>query len=107
MTANQARREDPQVRAAEIMAAAIKLAEVQSYKTVSRGQVAEAAGCAASLVSYYFGAVPAMRQAIMRAAIEAENAEIVMQGLAVKDGLALGAPKSLRVLALNRLDQPA
>ena len=86
-------------------APAIKLAEIQGYKTVSRGQIADAAECAASLISHYFGDVPALRQAIMREAIEIENIEIILQGLVVKDGLALGAPKPLRVRAFNLLDQ--
>ncbi len=100
-----ARREKPAVRAQEIMDAAVKLAEVQGYRTVSRGQIADAAECAASLISHYFGDVPALRQAIMREAIEIENIEIILQGLVVKDGLALGAPKPLRVRAFNLLDQ--
>ena len=98
------RHTDPEARKQEILDAAVALAAKEGYRVISRGQIADAAGCAASLVSHYLGDVPAIRKAIMQEAIRVENIEIILQGIVVQDGLAKRAPKHLRVAATNLLD---
>ena len=104
MNQEHTHRQDPDTRLQSILDAAVALAAKEGYRVISRGQIAEAAGCAASLISHYLGDMPAIRQAIMEEAIRVENIEIILQGIVVQDGLAKRAPKRLRVAAQNLLN---
>lgn len=92
-----------EVRKADALAAALKLAEQTSYLQVTRNEIAEAIGVAGSTVQYHFGTVGQLRKELMRHAVKEGNAVVVAQGLAVKDAQALKADDELVALARNAL----
>ena len=89
---------DPQVRTDQLTVVALSLAEKSKggYRSVSRSDIAEAAGVAPSLVSARLGTMDNVRRAIMRHAIKTENIRVLAQGLAVGDSHARKAPDALR-----------
>ena len=107
MSEEKRRRADPDTRAEEIIKAALVLSEIKGYRVVTREEIAEAAGCSPSLVGKYFGDMCTVRDHIMQAAIKYESAEVILQGLVTRDGMALQAPEALRTAAKNRLDAEA
>lgn len=88
----------PQVRTDQLTIVALALAEKAKggYRSVSRSEIAEAAGVAPSLVSARLGTMDNVRRAIMRQAIKTENVKVLAQGLAVGDSHARKAPDALR-----------
>ncbi len=93
----------PDIRKAEIITAAIKLAQMVGYDNVTRSEIANAAGVANGLVSRYWGTMPQLKRAIMRQAIQKEDLIILVQGLARADINALKAPKHLKEAAIREL----
>jgi len=105
MTEEQKRRRaTPEVRAEEIIQAALTLAAEQGYMLITREQIAQAAGCSPALVGKYFGEMRDVREHIMRAAVDCNNSEVVLQGIATRHPIALAAPKRVLIAAKNRLD---
>lgn len=90
-------------RKAQILSAALKVCESFGYARVTRGQIAERAGCAPTLVAYHFGAMPALRRDIMREAVRVECLPVIAQGLALRDPHVLKAPEELRRRAVEAL----
>lgn len=97
------RRLSPRARHDELMAAALKLAEVKGYMQVTRDDIALAAGCSPALVSAVFGTMAATRRSMIRAAIANEVLQVVAQGLAIRDVHAMRAPADLRERAAGSL----
>lgn len=94
----------PDDRKAEILNAALKLAERPGgWSKLTRDLVAQTAGCADGLVSKYFGTMITFRRTIMRAAIKDNNLSILAQGLASNDPTARKIPPELKVKALHEL----
>lgn len=93
----------PDDRRGEILAAALFLAQDKNYNTVSRDEIAERAGTSVGLVSRYFGTMPKLKRAVMRAAIKAEALPIIAQGLAAQDPHAMKAPQELKQRAVALL----
>lgn len=90
------RRLTPDERTEEILAVALGLAKLHGYKNISRALVAKAANCSESLISERFGDMPRFQNSILRAAVHREVAEIVLQGLIIKDPIAVAAPHDLK-----------
>ena len=86
-------------RKKQILDAAIRLSEQEGYIKVSRGDIADLAGCAPSLVAHYFGTMTQLHRAIMSAAVHRENLSILAQGLSIGDSKARSAPSTLRTRA--------
>lgn len=87
----------PKERTAQILAAAITLAEKpQGFQSLTRENVATAAGCTPGLITRYYGTAKQLRRAVMRAAVKAENVQIIAQGIGVGDAHALKAPDHLK-----------
>lgn len=101
------REDDREVRANEILSAALKESAKHGYMLITMGQIATAAGCARTLVSAYFGDMRFVREWIMRRAVAVRDTEVLLQGFALRDPIALQALQqddSLRIAVQNRLD---
>lgn len=94
-------RKSPEARKEEILLAAIEVSKEKGYRHIVRSEVAEKAGVSTGLIQYYFESIAALRGQIMRAAVDREIPEIIFQGLAVSDAIALNAPIELRTAALK------
>ena len=81
------------------MTAALAVAERDGYMRMTRDAIAAEADCSPGLVSAYLGTMPAMRRAIMRAAVTRKVLPVVAQGLAMRDKHAMGAPEGVRAAA--------
>lgn len=96
---------EARARAAQILAAALRLAEWFGYTNVTRDQVAARIGVAPSLIPHYMGTMASLRRKIMREAVRLECLPVIAQGLAVRDPHALAAPPELRQRAARHLAQ--
>ena len=90
-------------RRASIMSAAITLASREGYRAMTREQVAGLAGVAVGSINHEFGTMDALREAVMREAVEGERLDIVAQGLADKHPVACGAPGDMKEAAVRAL----
>lgn len=99
----QPKRLDPDARKAAILTAAVKLATEKHYQTITRDDVAQAAGVSAGLVTRYFFAMPELRRRVMEEAVRRELLPVIAQGLAHGCPVAAGAPAWLRAKALTAL----
>ena len=86
-----------------IITAALAVATREGYMRMTREQIAAEADCSPGLVSSYLGTMPAMRRAVMRAAVSRKVLAVVAQGLAMRDEHALKAPEGLRAAAVRGL----
>lgn len=94
-------RKSPEARKEELLLAAIEVSKEKGYRHIVRSEVAERAGVSTGLIQYYFGSIADLRSQIMHAAVDRGVPEIVFQGLAVSDTIALNAPIELRAAALK------
>ncbi|MGH8235430.1 MAG: TetR family transcriptional regulator [Steroidobacteraceae bacterium] len=86
----------------KILTAAMRVAAVPGgFKRLTRERVAKEAGVAASLVTYYFGSVPSLRDVVVRKAIEDENLPVLGGAVADRHGIALRAEDKLKARALR------
>lgn len=93
----------PKERKQQILDAAVAVAEVNGYQSMTRHAVATRAGVAPGLVSAYWGTMTQLRRAVMRRAIKLEKTVIIAQGLACGDDTARGAPPALKAQAAKTL----
>lgn len=101
MTATQ--RLKPKDRTAQLLDVAATLAIKDGWNSITRQQLADAAGVEPGTVSHRFGTMGEMRRSLMRHAIANEILPIIAQGVAVKDKHAMKAPEALRIKALASL----
>lgn len=83
-------------RRAELLDAAIKVAERIGADRVTHDLVAVEASVTRTLVIHYFGTATQLRRDIMRAAVKKRIVGIVARGIALRDGHALKADDALR-----------
>lgn len=95
-------RTNPELRRQHILETAVKLAKEHGYDRLTRDRVAEAAGVSPGLIGQYF-TMTTLRFEMMRYAVRHEVLEIVAQGLAARDNLAVNAPKELKNRAVSTL----
>lgn len=94
----------PAARKADILTAALAVAaEPGGWAALTRKGVADRAQCAEALVSRYFGTMPQLRRAVMRAAVTSEYIPVIAQGLAAGDKQAQKIRSSLKSLAVLTL----
>ena len=91
----------PADRREELLKAALKLAEKQGYRNVTRAEIAAACDVSPSLISHHFGTRTQFQRTLMRYAIAHESAAVVMQGLADGNAYARKAPEALRARAVH------
>ena len=94
------KRLNPKDRKAEILHAALLVAELKGYSHIQRSDVATAAGVSPARVSQLFNTMVQLRRAVMRHAIKTRHHKIIAQGLAVGDKQALKAPQELKQAAV-------
>lgn len=87
------------VRTAELLDAALRLAEREGWSNLTRDGIARSAGVSYALVTVRLGTMEAIRRSVMRAAVRMRCVAVVAEGLALKDRQALKADPSLRELA--------
>ena len=86
-------------RKAQILNAAMAIAQTAGYSRITLQEVARQAGCTHGLVLYYFSTIVQLRRAIMSEAIRTRDAVILAQGLAIGDSKAKRAPPDLKAAA--------
>lgn len=87
----------------EILAVALKLAQQDGYRDVTRERVAGKAGISPALVSVRLGTMIEFRRKLMRFAIAQGCLSVIAQGLAARDRHAMRAPDELKQKALASL----
>ncbi len=90
-------------RREQILAIAMDKAKQLGYKQVTRCDIAITAGISPALISYYFKTVDLLHINIMMCAVRREIPEVVAQGLADKNPIAITAPRELKVKAAESL----
>jgi len=104
MTADTRRiRLHPDKRRADILEAALTLADRDGWLTLTRDNVAQAAGVSPGLVSFYFVAFDLLRAEVMQTAVERGVLRVVAEGIAARQSDALAAPLELRQAAFNSM----
>lgn len=86
-----------------VLATALELAAKHRYDTITRGQLASAAGVATGSVNYYFTDMAGLRDAIMAEAVATEAWGVVVQGLVDRHPAVMAAPADVRAAALAAL----
>lgn len=86
-----------------VLDTALKLAATHRYDTITRGQLASAAGVATGSVNYYFTDMAGLRDAVMAEAVVTEAWGVVAQGLVDKHPAVMGAAPEVRAGALRAL----
>ncbi len=89
------KRLNPNIRKDQILLSAVNLALTEGYDRIQRDGVADAAGVSAGLVTHYFDNIETLHKAVLEKAIELRLHVILLQGLCIKDPIALKAPKDL------------
>lgn len=89
--------------AAQILTAAVVVAERDGFGVMSRASIAEQVGCKPGLVSYYFSTMTILRRDVMRHAVKHGVLKVVAEGLATKNKYARNAPDDLKQKALATL----
>lgn len=92
------KRYDPEVRTAELLDVALRLAAAEGWRTLTRDRVANAAGVSPALVTTRLGTMDALRRSVMRAAVKSRTVAVVAEGLLVGDKQARKADTELREL---------
>lgn len=92
-------REEPALRAIQILDAAVRLSEQIGYTNITRDKVAAEAGCSLGLITHYYSTMNILQRAVMSAAISRKNLNIIAQGLALGHPKAQRAPQELRIAA--------
>lgn len=86
-----------------ILSAAMQLANLKGFKKVTRAEIAAKAKVAPGLVSYHFGDMKGLRDAMVARAVEAKNLKVLAQALADRHPAAVKAPDALRRAAALQL----
>lgn len=90
-------------RIAQILRAALDVAEKVGYNRMTRDEIAALAGIPPTLINYHMGTMPDLRRDVMREAVRVERLPVIAQGLAHRDRHAMKAPEDLRRRALQAL----
>lgn len=90
-------------RDAALLDAALALAAASDYRSVTRAAVAERAGVSPGTVSNWAGDMGGLRAKVMHAAVERGALDVIAQGLAARDPIALGASVELRGAAAAQI----
>jgi AcrR family transcriptional regulator len=89
---------DPKERKIQLLTAALKLAEKDkfSYRSLTKDQIAQAAGCSPGLVHARLGDMRLLPNLLMREAVKRRLLPIVAGGLLDKHKTAMKAPEDLK-----------
>jgi AcrR family transcriptional regulator len=98
---------DPKTRKAQILDAAVRVAERTGTDQLAFKDVANGASVSIGLVIHYFGTMTQLKRAVMREAVRTSVVPIVARGIAVGDPQALKASPPLRNAAAKYLSAQA
>lgn len=87
----------------QIIIHATRLAAKNSYKELTRAEIATAANVATGTVSYHFGTLEELQDAIVDHAVKTEVLAVVAQALADNHKSAVEAPAALKQRAARYL----
>ena len=93
---NYTRINDTDARRAQLLKAALSVAQRIGYHRVTRVHIAKIVGCSPSLITVHFGTMRKLRKAIMEHAIEHGKRRIIAQGLMAGDSHAEKAPEEIK-----------
>lgn len=96
-------RKPPKQRTAELLEAALEVAQAQGFSKMTRQAIAEKVGVTPGLVTHRFSTMQELRRLVMRQAVKREILPIIAEGLALRDAHAMKAPDSLKRKALRTL----
>lgn len=88
-------------RKAELLNAAVRLAERVGFANLRRDAIAAEAGVSFALVTARLGTMANVKRSVMREAIRQEKLGIIGQGLALSDSTARKAPDDLKDRAVQ------
>lgn len=97
------RRLSPADRKAAILEAALNLAQLEGYPTLTIQRVAKVASVSPPLVSCYFYCVADLLDAVMTEAVRRKVLSVVAEGLAHRHPVAIAAPSALKQAAAMTL----
>lgn len=83
-----------------VLEVAYTMAQRDGFLTLSRQNIARESGVATGSVSHYWGTMQTLRDAVMTRAIEENDVEIIVAGIAAGNEVVKSAPKELRLKAL-------
>jgi DNA-binding transcriptional regulator YbjK len=106
MSSNR-KRMTPEERKKHILNAAVNLAQLDGYTSLTRDAVARVAVVSPGLVTAYFWTTVELRKAVMTEAIRLGIHGIIAEGIATRCPIALAAPVELRVAAIAGLSAGA
>lgn len=86
-----------------VPSAAWELAKAGGLKAVTRRKVAQAIGMSVGTVNNACGTMDALRNQVLQRAVEEGNLDLLAQGIAAQNPIALGAPADLKAKALATL----
>lgn len=84
----------------KILTHAVKLSAAKGYASISRTQVARSAKVAPASVSYNFGSMRGLQEAVLREAIARAQYRVILQAITARDPLCKEIPPHLRQHAL-------
>lgn len=87
---------NPSVRTDQLLDVALRVAAADGLRTLTRDELAHAAGVSPGLISARLGTMDAMRRSVMRAAVTRRCVPVVAEGLAMRDKHAMRADAALR-----------
>lgn len=96
-------RMNPDERAAEVLAAAVRTAAAVGFARMTREDIAKAAACTPGLVSARLGPMSKIRDTVMKRAVRDEVLAVVAEGIALRHPHALKAPADLQKRAAASL----
>jgi len=96
-------RQTPADRKAAILEAAVNLAELDGYRTLTIRSVARVACVSPALTSHYFYCTDDLLTAVMEEAVRRKVLSVVAEGLAHRHPAAVAAPAALRQAAAQTL----
>ncbi len=91
-------------RRQEILDMALELANEQGFSKFTSVELAKALGCSWGVIFHYFGTMDLLRNAVMCLAVDQRNTKVILDGLIIKNPVALEAPDELKDLAKSLLD---
>lgn len=78
---------------------ALIVAQSKGYQNMTKDDIAHQAWRSQSLVSYHLGSMERIREAVMYEAVRVGCAQVVAQGLAMRDPIAMAAPDVVKQAA--------
>lgn len=90
-------------RQAQILAAALVVAQRVGFNKFTLREVAQEAKVTEKLPSHYFGTMTNLRRKVMREAVKQKILPLIAQGIALNDPHALKVSPELRAAALKSL----